>query len=137
MSPLVFCHISNISSICFKCYLSTSSTYYCDDRGHYLLFSYVFTYLIVSLPYCIISTQSNVCPLYTLFSLPFLVNVLVGRVEVGAGGGAHWVLSTPWWHRMAGSTSSLPAEVCGCTQAAPRAGSTTPWLNKSIITYIQ
>ena len=66
-----------------------------------LLFPSVFTYLIVVLPYCIISTQSNVYPLYTIFFLPFFVNVLTGRVEVGAGGGADWVLSTPWWHRMA------------------------------------
>ena len=52
-----------------------------------LLFPSVFTYLIVVLPYCIISTQSNVYPLYTIFFLPFFVNVLTGRVEVGAGGG--------------------------------------------------
>ena len=66
-----------------------------------LLFSSLFTYLIVVLPYCIISTQSNGYPLYTKFFLPYFVNVLIGTVEVAAGGGAHWVLLTSWWHRMA------------------------------------
>ena len=122
MSPLVFCHISNISSICFKCYLSTSSTYYCDDRGHYLLFSYVFTYLIVLLPYCIISTQSNVCPLYTIFSLPFLVNVLVGRVEVGAGGGAHWVLRPPGGTGWLGVLTASLQKFAGVPRLPPEQG---------------
>ena len=81
------------------CQLQLFSTVMLEDI--ILLFSSLFTYLIVVLPYCIISTQSNGYPLYTIFFLPFFVNVLIGRVEVGGGGGAHWVLLTSWWHRMA------------------------------------
>ena len=64
-----------------------------------LLFSSVFTYLIVLLPYYL--NPIKCMPfIYHIFPTLF-VNVLVGRVKVRAGGGAHWLLSTPWWHRMA------------------------------------
>ena len=62
------------------CQLQLFSTVLLEDI--ILLFPSLFTYLIVVLPYCIMSTQSNVYPFYTIFFLPFFVNVLIGSVEV-------------------------------------------------------